>query len=799
MASQYALTELNEAQMEAVKHVEGPMLTIAGPGSGKTRVVTHRIANLLHEGVSPFEVLALTFTNKAAQEMRHRVHSLVTDAPIWVGTFHGYCARFLRNHGRHVGLPENFTIFDTDDSKKVMQRVIAELGVMTTHLNIGQIINRVSALKNRLVTPEMMLGNSSTSIDHVVSTIYPAYQKMLLQNAAVDFDDLLVHTATILRTTPELRAHLDRRHRFILVDEYQDTNLAQYLIVRALSIDFPNLSVTGDPDQSIYSWRGANIENILKFEQDYPSVKTVRLEQNYRSTPEILSIADQLIQNNSRRKAKVLIPTRESGARVKLVTYLDDRAESQDIAEQIAISVLEQGGSLSDFAVLYRTNAQSRLLEQALLARRLNYQLIGGFRFYHRQEIKDLLSYLRLLHNPADDVAFERAVNTPTRGLGAKTLDKVRAIANDRSLPMIAALRIAIDVGAMSPKASKGAKQFLALVEKLGRMTDGPLVQLLKTIVDETDYVTYINGKKSSDEDDSIQGNIDELIADAADVDSRVENENALEIFLEQVSLLADTDALTGDSSRVTLMTLHAAKGLEFKHVFLIAVEGNILPHARSMEDPAAFEEERRLLFVGITRAKQILQLSIAKKRGFGKLSVPSTFLMELPRAEMEICDKTDPFERYEYDQDFSSNDDFMDDYFNQDVAVTPAKKPNPLRSKEHQYEQENTEVNSNDYEIHDAEIGSEDLIRKSKLARLQKINLAALRPAAQMEPVTTQEGESVERFLVGSGVSHPKYGNGSVVSLDGRSVKRVARVRFEDGQTKTFQLVSSPLTLRST
>ncbi len=421
---QDALTKMNEQQLQAVTHVEGPLLTLAGPGSGKTRVVTHRIANLIHEGVSPFEILALTFTNKAASEMRRRVETLVPNSPVWVGTFHGYCAKFLRSYGRHVGLIESYTIFDTDDAKKVMQQAIEDSNVSMSHLNIGQIIHRISELKNKLVTPEMLQGNAQTAIDTVVSKIYPAYQKRLLQNGAVDFDDLLVHTASILRSSPEIRQHLDRRHRFILVDEYQDTNLAQYLIVRALSIDYPNLNVTGDPDQSIYSWRGANIENILKFERDYPNVRTVRLEKNYRSTPEILSVADALIQNNTKRKAKLLIPTIDHGVAVRLVTYADDNAEATHIADQIANAVTENGESLGDFAVLYRTNAQSRLLERALLARRLNYQLIGGFRFYHRQEIKDLLAYLRLLYNPADDVAFSRAVNTPTRGLGEKSLKR---------------------------------------------------------------------------------------------------------------------------------------------------------------------------------------------------------------------------------------------------------------------------------------------------------------------------------------------------------------------------------------
>lgn len=790
------LSTLNPQQLEAVLHVEGPMLTLAGPGSGKTRVVTQRIVNLLNQGISPYEILALTFTNKAAAEMRKRVEAFAPNAPVWVGTFHGYCARFLRTYARHVGLIESYTIFDTDDAKKVMQLAIEDAKVSLTHLNVSQIIHRISDLKNKLVTPEMMQGSMHSALDTVVSKVYPAYQKRLLQNAAVDFDDLLVHTAVILRTCPEIRQHLDKRHRFILVDEYQDTNLAQYLIVRALSIDHPNLNVTGDPDQSVYSWRGANIENILKFEQDYPNVKTVRLEQNYRSTPEILSVADALIKNNSRRKEKTLIPTKESGSAVRLVTYRDDRMEAEDIANQILMAIQENGASASDFAILYRTNAQSRLLERELLACRLNYQLIGGFRFYHRQEIKDLLAYLRLLYNPSDDVAFSRAVNTPTRGLGDKSIEKVRDVANERSLPMLSALRLVAERGGLSKAATRGANQFLGLIEKLAKMTTGSLVELLKVILTETDYITYIDTKKSSDkEDESIQENVDELLADAAEVDAKVETGNALEVFLEQVSLFSDTDSLDVGSGQVTLMTLHAAKGLEFKHVYIIAVEENVLPHIRSLDDPNQYEEERRLFFVGITRAQQTLQLSLTKKRGFSRFSVPSSFLMELPRIEMEISDRSDPF--YDADLEYSDNGpDFMDDYINQDLPSSGLGSKSKRVSGSHV-----------DNEFAEIQIGVPDAEEEPqldqdheplhrKMIKLKKLSLASLKPAAQIAPVSTTSGAQVDDFRVDAEVHHPKYGNGYVVSLDGRSTKRMARVRFDDGQIKSFLLASSPLTL---
>ncbi|MEQ1830895.1 MAG: UvrD-helicase domain-containing protein, partial [Pirellula sp.] len=652
----HILENLNPAQLAAVTHVDGPLLTLAGPGSGKTRVVTHRIAYLLEQGISPYSILALTFTNKAAQEMKKRVAQLSQDAPVWMGTFHGYCARFLRRYGRMVGISENFSIFDMDDSKKALQQAIELAEVSMTHLNFNNIVKGISDLKNRVITPEMMEGEPRSSADKILSKIYPAYQKFLLQNNAVDFDDLLMHTANILRSSPDLRSELDSKHRYILVDEYQDTNLSQYLIVRSLSVMYPNLNVTGDPDQSIYGWRGADISNILNFERDYPNVVTIRLEQNYRSTPQVLSIADALIACNSRRKAKRLVPTREGGVPVRLATYATAREEADNIADQIALAVLE-GAKPKEFAILYRTNAHSRLLEAALLRRKLNYQLIGGFRFYHREEIKDLLAYLRLVHNPTDDISFARVVNVPTRGLGDKSLGKVTELARSRDIPMLVALRAAIEHKLLSNKASNGARQFLALYDQLVHLSAGPLAGLIQHLVRETDYVAYLSAKKTETPDESIQGNINELIADAAEVDRQDTDGNALERFLEQVTLLSDADGISDADSKVTLMTLHSAKGLEFEHVFIIAVEQEILPHIRSMYDPAQMEEERRLFFVGITRAKDRLQLSTARSRGFNNssMSCPSSFLMELPRAEMEMVDSTNQFDS----GDFSDGDDF--------------------------------------------------------------------------------------------------------------------------------------------
>ncbi len=814
------LDNLNVAQRKAVTHVEGPLLTLAGPGSGKTRVVTHRIAHLLEQGISPYSILALTFTNKAAQEMKGRLRNLCGDEPVWLGTFHGYCARFLRRYGRMVGISENFSIFDADDAKRAMQHAIAAAEVSLTHLNIGDIAKGVSGLKNRVVTPEMMQGEHQSSSDKVLAKVYPAYQKFLLQNNAVDFDDLLMHTASILRSNPDLRSELDFKHRYILVDEYQDTNLAQYLIVRSLSVEYPNLNVTGDPDQSIYGWRGADISNILNFERDYPNVVTVRLEQNYRSTPEVLSIADALISCNTRRKAKQLIPTRESGVPVKLYSYASARDEADNIADQIVAAVLAKTAKPKDFAILYRTNAHSRLLEAALLRRRLNYQLIGGFRFYHREEIKDLLAYLRLVHNPTDDISFERIVNVPTRGLGDKSLSKVTELAHSRNVPMLVALRAVVEHGLMSKKATSGARQFLALYDDLMYLSRGPLSVMIQQLVAKTDYVKYLSARKTETPDESIQGNINELIADAAEVDRQDVDGNAIERFLEQVTLISDADGITDNENKVTLMTLHSAKGLEFDNVFIIAVEQEILPHKRSMYDAAQMEEERRLFFVGITRAKNRLQLSIAKSRGFGnsRMSCPSSFLMELPRAEMEIVDLSEPFVG---DDDFSDGDfdtSHGDDWESQSFlhqrkeakGITNNRKQPKIESSVDWEVSQESAVTSSDMDVLLDDLGDDDVPAAAsssskelgtfakKLESLnRKIPTGALKTAAQVTAAMTPDGIPVDRFEAGDMVMHPSYGPGTIMSVEGRGLRRMARVVFLEGESKSFQLSKARLTFK--
>lgn len=825
------LQSLNPAQRLAVQTIEGPLMTLAGPGSGKTRVVTHRIAYMIDQGIPSTSILALTFTNKAAQEMRQRIHAMIGHQRISMGTFHSFGAKFLRTYGRHVGLTEKFSIYDTDDAKRALQTAVVKAGVKLTHVSIGDLTREISRLKNRLIVPESLHEHRFGILDHILKQVYPAYQKQLIESGAVDFDDLLLYPAIILRQEPELRAFLDEKYKYVLVDEYQDTNFTQYVLIRALSIDHANVNVTGDPDQSIYGWRGANIENMLGFERDYPKVQIVRLEQNYRSTPEILSIADTLIQNNRRRKAKQLIPVRESGPKVRLITYPTDRDEANHIVDQIRTAISTQGANPRDFAILYRTNAQSRLLEQSLLAMRINYQLIGGFRFYHRQEIKDLLAYLRLVLNSRDDVAFSRVINTPTRGLGDKTIDKIAEIASMRGISMIEALVHAVDTGALSKKALSGAKEFLLLYSQLVELSSGSLVDLLKHLVDSTGYVEYLARKKAAEPDESVDENIHELLADAQQIDRQYEagllevmddvedtssilEGGPLQIYLEQVSLLSDADQMENDPDRVTLMTLHAAKGLEFPNVFIIAVEQDILPHIRSMDDPDQMEEERRLLFVGITRARDRLQLSTACRRGFKNYSsVPSSFLLELPRLEMEMVDLTE--RNYGFGDDSFEDSAFADEGFGDDSDFGSEDTDNDLEAGD-DFVSETAADDAVDFspEIIDQrwqakqsnrkkkEIGGTDGVRsKELLSRLDQVRKIAgnnaLKSASVFTPIATKAGVDVSLFEQESLVVHPDYGIGVVLSVEGIGTKRRAVIRFQSGSQKTFILASSPLEIR--
>lgn len=631
------LAGLTPAQREAVTHGRGPLLILAGPGSGKTRVVTHRIAWLMHQGLPGGRILGLTFTNKAAEEMRARLGRLAPDAGVWLGTFHRFCAQLLRRYGRVVGLGPNFTIYDDADSLQALRHVLGAAG-LSRHLPLAPaILNTIRWAKSRLIAPEQYQPRSGDLLALAVQEVYPLYQEHLLRCNAADFDDLLFHVASLLRDDVELRAELDQRYEYILVDEYQDTNLAQYAIARWLSVEQPNLTVTGDPDQSIYGWRGANLNNILEFERDFPGVRVIRLEQNYRSTQRILHAAAQLIAHNVRRKEKALFTENGLGLPVRLVFYATHEAEARGIAAQIARAIRQGRRRPRDFAIFYRINALSRAFEFALREENVPFQLVRAVEFFQREEIKDVLAYLQLLNNPHDQVAFLRVVNRPRRGIGKATIERLAAHATQQGLSLLEAARDAPQVEGIGPQPARQLAQFARLVERLLEVAAGPVEEVLGHVLTETGYRQQFDLPGDETAQQRL-ANIDELLTVARNFDER--RGAGLEAFLEETALISDTDQWQADADRVALMTLHAAKGLEFPVVFIVAAEEGLLPHQRSRDEPDELEEERRLLFVGITRAQEELQISMAIYRDFRgrrQMSIPSGFLMELPRAEMEV------------------------------------------------------------------------------------------------------------------------------------------------------------------
>jgi DNA helicase-2/ATP-dependent DNA helicase PcrA len=595
---------LTAPQREAVQHVDGPLLVLAGPGSGKTRVITHRIANLLRTGVPARQILALTFTNKAADEMKARVAALAPDRPVWISTFHRFCARLLREHAAMVGLGENFTIYDTSDSQSSLKRAIEALDFDPTHYTPQRIASAISWAKNNLVLPDQYEGRSSSPLASIVARVYPAYQAELLKSNAVDFDDLLLHSATLLRDNPEIRASLDARYRYIMVDEYQDTNLSQYTIVRALSLDYPNLAVTGDPDQSIYGWRGANLGNILDFERDYPDVTVVFLEQNYRSTKRILRIADRLISHNKLRKPKDLFTENSEGSSVRLVTYATQKDEADAIAERILHLIEKEKYEPRDIAIFYRVNALSRSLEFSLRAHGIPYQMVRGVEFYQRKEIKDVLAYLQLVNNPRDATALLRVINTPPRGIGKGTITRLLQHADRYRVSLLDAARESGLIEGLAKKSAVAVAKFVSFFDRLALLNDAPIEEILGHVLEESGYHDLLKASEE-EEDQERLANIEELLTAAREFDERNPGRGHLEEFLEQASLVNDTDDLDAVQNRVTMMTLHASKGLEFPVVFIAAVEEGLIPHERARDNPNELEEERRLLFVGITRAER--------------------------------------------------------------------------------------------------------------------------------------------------------------------------------------------------
>ncbi len=637
-ASPRALDGLNDQQRLAVLHVDGPLLIHAGAGSGKTRVLTQRIAYLIEGGYArPWQIMAVTFTNKAANEMKERIGRLV-GAPgrdITIGTFHAICARLLRAEWRQAGRA-NFTIYDEADTLALVKEVMATVGISDKNFSPGAVRAGISKAKNELTTPEQY--QVGRYFEEVVRRVYEGYQRRLEENRALDFDDLILKTVRHLQEHPERRQYLSNRYRYISVDEYQDTNHAQYLLVKLLASEHRNLCVVGDSDQGIYGWRGADIRNILEFENDYPDAVVIHLEQNYRSTGTILDAANRVVSLNRQRKPKNLWTENPRGAPIRRKVAYDEEQEAAFIVSEIRRLVRMGETPLGGCAVMYRTNAQSRAIEDACVRDGLPYMLIGGTRFYERREVKDVLAYLRLLANPDDSVALLRIINVPSRKIGATTLLALRAWANRHAMSLREVLRHAADVPDLAPQAVRAVQGFAETLEDLEQAaTENNVYDLLQYVLQRTGYRAYI--QDGSDEGEERWANVEELGTVAQDY-SGLPPRESLEAFLENVALVSDVDKLRDDSEAVTLITLHAAKGLEFPVVFIAGMEEGIFPHSRALEDPSQMEEERRLAYVGITRARQLLYLVSAERRtlyGNAHYNEPSRFIEDVPPELVEV------------------------------------------------------------------------------------------------------------------------------------------------------------------
>ena len=630
------LTGLNKEQQQAVQHTEGPLLILAGAGSGKTKVLTVRIAHLLAQGVNPYEILAITFTNKAAKEMKSRVEVLVGDVAnrIWLSTFHSFCAKFLRFElDNFLGYNSNFTIYDTSDSQAVIKAALKALNLDDKYYPVGAMIAAISDAKNKLLFASDFRKQARDFYQQKVADVYEYYERELRKNNALDFDDLLLVAVKLLQSNEAVLDKYSKRFRYVMIDEYQDTNHAQYLLAKLLASHWKNIAVVGDADQSIYAWRGADIQNILDFEKDYPNCTSIKLEQNYRSTKIILDAANAVIENNEGRPKKNLWTDKTEGAKIQHFTAQSEHEEAAFIGDTIAKKHDIHGVPYGDMAILYRTNAQSRVLEEALIKRALPYIMVGGTKFYDRKEIKDVLAYLRVLYNPFDDLSLLRIINVPKRSIGATTVAKLQDYARANGTSLFMTLTQLHLVDSIKGKTKEKLEEFGILIFTLvAEMEDRTVLDILESILDRTGYLAQL--EESTDPQDQARAeNIGELLSVAKDFQD-TNPSGTVEDFLEQVALVNDVDSFEQEESKVTLMTLHAAKGLEFPIVFLGGLEEGLFPHSRTLMNPEEIEEERRLAYVGITRAEKELYISNATTRTvFGRTSsyLPSRFIDEIP------------------------------------------------------------------------------------------------------------------------------------------------------------------------
>lgn len=735
---------LNREQKEAVFHTEGPLLLLAGAGSGKTRCLTHRIAYLIDEmGIKPWNILAITFTNKAAGEMRERVNQLVDYGAdqVWVSTFHSMCVRILRRHIDRIGFANEFTIYDTDDQKTVMKNICKRLDVNTKIYKERALLGAISSAKDELIgVSEYALNAANDMNQRTYAMVYREYQETLQKNNALDFDDLIVKTVELFKSCPEILDSYQELFQYIMVDEYQDTNTAQFELVRLLAQKNRNLCVVGDDDQSIYKFRGANIRNILDFEKYFPEAKVIKLEQNYRSTQSILDAANAVISNNERRKDKALWTERGSGEPVHFRQFDNAYEEAEYIADDVCRKVRKQGAQYKDFAVLYRTNAQARLLEERMIMEGVPYNVVGGTNFYARAEIKDILAYLKTIDNGRDDVAVRRIINIPKRGIGAVTVEKIEDYAQMRDVSLYDAMEMADEIMSLGKTAAK-IRPFVQLIRELRKASSElTIAELIQKIVEKIQYVQYLQDNDDESAEDRI-ANVDELITKAVAYQEMHDEANLTE-FLAEVALVADIDKVEDDDNRVLLMTLHSAKGLEFPHVYLAGMEDGLFPGQSAIwtNDQEDIEEERRLAYVGITRAMNDLTLTCARSRmirGETQYNPVSRFVREIP--EELLDNKLAEPKRARQDRDILA-----------DIIGFGAK---------------DTETKQGSYDFRPKATLKPKITAKADKPFIAK-GIGSLNQLAGLSKGAAGMTASAPDYQTGDRVSHIKYGDGTVLGL---------------------------------
>ena len=764
------LSQLNEAQLAPTLQKDGPMIVIAGAGSGKTRVLTYRIAYLMSQGVDPFNILALTFTNKAAREMKERIATIVGDSEaknLWMGTFHSVFAKILRFEGHHLGFPSNFTIYDTQDSQKLLGSIIKEMGLEKDIYKTKQVYSRISSYKNSLITvtayfknPELMEADASTRRPKM-GEIYAEYVDRCFKAGAMDFDDLLLRTNELLTRFPNVLARYQDKFRYILVDEYQDTNHSQYLIVRALADRFQNICVVGDDAQSIYAFRGANINNILNFQKDYDNVKLYRLEQNYRSTKNIVGAANSVIEHNKTKLDKVVWTANEEGHKVKVHRSLTDGDEGRYVASTIWEEKMNNQLHNSDFAVLYRTNAQSRAIEDALRKRDIPYRIYGGLSFYQRKEIKDVTAYLRLVLNPADEEALKRIINFPARGIGQTTIDRLVVAANNYNKTIFEILKnldtIAINI---NNGTKNKLKDFVTLIESYQVMNKTANAFDLAEHITKTSGLIREFNKDGTPEGITRLENVQELLNGIKDfVDGQMELADAgdsLAEFLEDVALATDLDGDKGDPDHVALMTIHLAKGLEFNHVFIVGLEEDLFPSAMSMNTRSELEEERRLFYVALTRAEKQAYLTYALTRyRWGKLidAEPSRFIEEIKE---EFLDIITPIEERRINPMLDAS--IFGDVPQNKIRFKPAKKHQPKR-------------------------------KSSIKPKPEGIKISTPKNFKKITSPNEKTNLFDSKLTIGNIVQHLRFGKGKVIKIEGVGADVKAEINFENGGSKKLLL----------